>query len=267
MADRNCFLGATRLNKNTVPNALWAYRGNPSGGGSNPRFYQFDDQTVRLVKWHPSVHGLKACYNELIASRLAQLLGAPVLRGTAVFVSDNVIPADHRAIGAREGFHFGVVKMSGCDFVAAQHYSQISNAGELPVAAVHLAWLRIADQDGHNQWCEDAVDANQRHVKVFKLIDMGFMFTNPNWTAATLSGLAMSYSLPAHIAGQVTKASLQPAIAKLKSLANLDIEACFEDVPDDWVVSPQDRQAAIDQTLLSRDRIEDIIANGNPNLP
>jgi hypothetical protein len=259
-------VGATSLNKNTVPNAIWAYSGKPSGGGSNPRFYHFDDQVVRLVKWHPSVHGLKACYNEVAASRLAQLLGAPVLRGTVVYVPDDVIPADHRAVGAREGFHFGVTKMNGCDFVAHQHYSQISNSGELPAAAVHLAWLRIADQDGHNQWLEETVDANQRSVKMFKLVDMGFMFTNPNWTAATLAALPMSYSLPAHIADQVKIAGLQPVIANLKALPKADIEACFNDVPDEWTISAQDRQAAVAQALLAQNKIEEILKNGNPKL-
>jgi hypothetical protein len=259
-------LGATSLNKNTVPNAVWAYSGKPSGGGSNPRFYHFDDHVVILVKWHPSAHGLKACYNELTASRLAQLLGAPVLRGAAVYVPDDVIPADHRAIGACEGFHFGVAKMNGCDFVAQQHYGQISNSGELPTAAVHLAWLRIADQDGHNQWLEEAVDANQQSIKMFKLVDMGFMFTSPNWTAATLAVLAMSYSLPAHIADRVKMAELQPAIAKLKALPKADIEACFNDVPDEWTVSTQDRQAAVAQALLAQDKIEEILRNGNPKL-
>lgn len=246
---------------------MWAYSGKPSGGASNPRFYQFDDHVARLVKWHPSAHGPKACYNELVASRLAQSLGAPVLRGMVVYVPDDVIPPDHRAIGAREGFHFGVTKMNGCDFVPTQHYSQISNPGDLPAAAVHLAWLRIADQAGHNQWLEETVDINQQGVKMFKLVDMGFMFTSPNWTAATLATLGLTYTLPAHILDRVNKANLGPAIARLKALPTSEIEACFNnDVPDEWMISTQDRQAAVRQATDAQKKIEDILANGNPSL-
>jgi len=95
---------------------------------------------------------------------------------------------------------------------------------------------------------------------------MGFMFTSPSWTAATLAALAMSYSLPAHISDRMTMAELQPVIAKLKALSKMEIEACFNDVPDEWAISTQDRQAAVAQALLAQDKIEEILKNGNPKL-
>jgi hypothetical protein len=42
------------LNRNCVPNAINGYPGKPPNGGSNARFYDFDDGVTRLVKWHPS---------------------------------------------------------------------------------------------------------------------------------------------------------------------------------------------------------------------
>jgi hypothetical protein len=180
-------LGEAILNRNAVPNATVPFRGKPPGGGSHPRFYAFDDQVIRIVKWHPSPHGQKACYNELVASRLGQLIGAPILRGCVVFVPDDVIPADHRAIGAREGFHFAVTRMDGEDFVPAKHYAEITNMAILPSAAVQLAWLHVQDQVGHNQFMENAVDPAAGHLlKLFRLVDMGAMLGSWNWTAITL---------------------------------------------------------------------------------
>src|ERR1700688_4946751 len=216
---RRVFRRGTILNQLTSPNALWAYPGKPINVGSNPRFYEFDDGVTRLVKWHPSPHGTKACYNELVASRLGQLTGAPILRGTVVYVSDSVIPADHRAAGAKAGFHFASARMEGSNFVPVQHYSLISNQSELPAAAVHLAWLRVGDQAGHNQYLEETTDQYGRPLKRFKLIDMGKMFQNFAWTGQTLVNLEMEYALPKHLADRVTLASLQPAMRVLKSVS------------------------------------------------
>jgi hypothetical protein len=67
------------MNRHSVPNATLGLPGKPANGGSQPRFYDFDDGVTRLVKWWPSPHGNKACFNELVASRLGQLIDAPIL--------------------------------------------------------------------------------------------------------------------------------------------------------------------------------------------
>jgi hypothetical protein len=112
------------VNQHSVPNATLGLPGKPIDGGSQPRFYEFDDAVTRLVKWSPSPHGNKACFNELVASRLGQLIDAPILRGIIVYVSDEIIPMDHRAEGAKPGFHFAVTRMPGENFVAPGHYAE-----------------------------------------------------------------------------------------------------------------------------------------------
>ena len=123
-------------------------------GGSNPRFYDFDDGVARLVKWCPSPHGSKPCLNELVASRLGQLVGAPIPRGGVVYVPDEVIPPEHRGVGGKPGFHFGVARMEGENFIPASHYNEIANDSELPFAAVFLTWLVVGDQEGHYQYLQ-----------------------------------------------------------------------------------------------------------------
>jgi hypothetical protein len=82
-----------------------------------------------------------------------------------------------------------------------------------------------------------------------------------------LAALPMSYSLPSHIADQVKLSALQPAILRLKALARADIESCLSDnIPDEWAISAEDRQAAVDHVILTQGQIEDIIRSGNPNL-
>lgn len=66
--------------RESVPNAVYVFP-HALPGASNPRVCDFDDMVLRVVKWHPSIHGLTSTYSELVASRLGQLIEAPVVRG------------------------------------------------------------------------------------------------------------------------------------------------------------------------------------------
>jgi len=256
------------MNRYTTPNATMGYPGRPANGGSNPRFYDFDDGVKRLVKWQPSVHGAKACYNELLASHLGQLLDAPLLRGAVVFVPDEIIPGDHRQVGATEGFHFATAWMDGENFVPTQHYAEIANADELPTAAVFLAWLAVGDQDGHNQFLQRKVVTDtagvQTQTKFFKLIDMGQAFGSFTWSAADVARVHTSYSLPPHMVAHLNLAKLADPIARLNALPNDKIERCLIDRPMEWNIPDADVGAIVTRLTAARDTITDILRTGNP---
>jgi hypothetical protein len=257
-------------NPHAVPNATVPYPGEPKNGGSNPRFYDFDDGVTRLVKWHPSAHGTKACYNELVASRLGQLLDAPILRGCVVFVGNDVIPEDHRKKGAKEGFHFGVSRMFGTNFVPA-HYESIENDSELAVAAVLLAWLDVGDQESHNQYLQQLVltydvNAPTKPTRLFRLIDMGQMFRNWNWTAESVVTVQTTYKLPPEMVKHLTKEKLEPAFAELRQVPHEAIRGCFRDAPSEWNVTEDEIAAGAKRAIEAAVNIESIVHNGNKSL-
>jgi hypothetical protein len=242
------------------------FPGKPENGGSNPRFYDFDDGVARLVKWHPSNHGAKACYNELVASRLGQLICAPMLRGCVVYVPDDIIPPDHKAFGAKAGFHFAVTRVVGENFVPARHYTEIANASELPSAAILLSWLEVGDQDGHNQYLQrESRDEHgkAKETKRFLLVDMGKMYGSWNWSGETAHN---SYRMPSHIADKLTILSLSPLLAQLKSVSDSDIRDCFDDRPAEWGISDADAVAGAKRAIAARDNIDSIVTTGNPNI-
>jgi hypothetical protein len=258
------------MNPHSVPNATLGYPGRPFNGGSNPRFYDFDDGVTRLVKWHPSNHGHKACYNELVASRIGQLFDAPIQRGQIVYVPHEVIPDDHRAIGAVEGFHFASARMVGENFVPAQHYTEIENQSELPYAAVFLAWLAIGDQEGHNQFLQK-LEIQQgpgitKATKRFMLIDMGQMFGQSNWADPGVRTVHTTYKLPDHLAQKIAKNKFAAVIAEVGDINEVAIRQCFEDCPDEWAISLQDKEGGIARVLGAKEKIEEILRNGNPAL-
>ena len=257
------------MNKNTIPNALRSLPGVIQNGGSSPRFYEFDDGIARLVKWHPSPHGIRVCFNELVASRLAQLLDVPLLRGCVVYVADVVIPADQKQF-AKEGFHFAVYRMKGSNYLHAKHHSVVCNPDSFPLAAAFLAWLQVADQEGHNQFKQETEDpADPKNARyLYRLADMGFIFgigNAANWTAATL-GKSDGYTLPSHLASKVTVDQIAAVISEIESLPEADIRQCFEDIPDEWLVSSADRAAAIEWTLAAVPKLKALITKGNPAL-
>jgi hypothetical protein len=228
------------MNRHSVPNATLGLPGKPPNGGSKPRFYEFDDGVTRLVKWSPSPHGTKACFNELVASRLGQLIDAPILRGIVVYVPDEIIPDDHRTEGAKPGFHFAVTRMLGENFIAPGHYEDIENSSELPAAAVLLSWLAVGDHQGHNQYLQRLEREESgviKKTKRFRLIDMGQMFGDFNWSAGSVAKVHTSYKLPGHLANHLTKATLATAIDQLAQLPDSIIEECFQDCPGAWGIS------------------------------
>lgn len=183
---------------------------------------------------------------------------------------DEIIPHEHRADGATPGFHFGVTRMEGENFVPTQHYTEIENASELPLAAVHLAWLAVGDQAGHNQYLQRLEIRREGYppvvTKRFKLIDMGQMFGNFAWTEASVGGIHTSYVLPDHLAAKLTLAKLAPAIAAVNGVTSEAIRECFSDCPDEWSIPAADRQAGAERAIGAALEIAAIVQAGNPGI-
>ena len=186
-----------------------------------------------------------------------------------MYVPDEIIPPDHRTDGASAGFHFAVARMEGENFIPAAHYGEIENLAELPAAAVHIAWLAVADQEGHNQFLQEKQVSDPtgiRRTKHFKLIDMGFAFGNPDWAAATLAPATPSYTLPRHMIEKLTSANLRNAIAALKSVSDTSIEQCLTDCPQEWAIQQNDRDAVLERAIRARDDIKNTIFLDNPTI-
>jgi hypothetical protein len=95
---------------------------------------------------------------------------------------------------------------------------------------------------------------------------MGQMFGNFNWTADTVTNVDTTYQLPAHLAARLTSESLLPAINQLSSVDHATIAECFEDCPNSWRISPEEKAAGVRCAIQARRNINNIIFYGNPQI-
>lgn len=227
------------ISKHSVPNARWLL-GAPQGeaGGSGARFCDFDDEIIRLCKWHPSPHGITATYSELVASRLGQLIEAPVVRGTVVYVDPDLLPPESRGQD-EQPFHVGFTRLEGQDFTDSD-YDAIDNEVALPKAAVQLAWLQIEDQQGHNQYLyrteQVLPDSTRRKKSEFVIIDQAAMCGVHDWSSQDLRADA-AYTLPAPLVSRISMEEIMPVLEQLNEVEEDEIRSCFDSYPDGWGIT------------------------------
>ena len=250
-----------RYSQHSVPNATLMLPAVIADGGSQPRVYDFDDMVIRLVKWQPSAHGLTSAYSELIASRVGQLINAPIARAMVVHIHMALLPPEQRARLAQP-FHVGFTYLPGSNFTA-QDYARIENTAALPAAALHLAWLQVGDQEGHNQYLNQLEqvlpDNTRRKLNQFSLIDQACLFGSHDWSNAALDQPASPYRMPSHLKAQLSMERLAPVVQQVQSLADCDIRSCFESYPQQWGIDPRLITRAIEYTLKRRDHLADIL--------
>jgi len=236
------------------------------GGTSQTRFVCFDDGFSRLVKWNwssddASFHGAHSCYNELVASRIAQLLRAPVLPGAIVNVGrDTAFEDPSEASPLRPGLHFGADRLAGRDFKTRERIECYATVDELASAAVFLAWLKIADiatsvkgseatQDG-GVFLRSIVDASGHRALRYVLVDLEGAFKGAKWNRDTFNEQMLNEEqlLPPHMKG-LEQAQLDPHLQALLHLDEAAIRGCFASYPEEWSVTQAERLAAEDWTI------------------
>jgi hypothetical protein len=227
-------------------------------GGSAPKVFDFDDQVVRLVKWQPSSHGLTAMYSALVASRIAQILDAPAVRGCVVWVSASLVPAD---VHVAQSFHVGFTYLLGSNFQPSD-YASIKNRSALAAAAVHLAWLAIGDQQGHNQylWNTERIlpDGTTRKMNHFFLVDQDAVFGRHDWSTG-LASVDEAYVLPTHLRDEVQWKDVEVVIQDVEAISDDELHACFLDYPSDWLIDEQLARAGAQHLAQRRAHLRDVL--------
>ena len=222
---------------------------------------ELDDNVLRIVKWHPSNHGLTCTYSELVASRLGQLIEAPVVRGTVVYVDNMLLPPDLMN-RVNQQFHVGFTYSLGQNF-SEQDYQKIQNTASLAAAAVQLAWLQVADQDGHNQFLYQMEkilpDKTTRKMNHFVIIDQAMICNSGDWTQVNLDSTNPSYTLPKHLKSRVRIDDVLRVTDQLSQIDEDAIRKCLEAAPEEWHIPREDILKLGDFLVARRNHLHDIM--------
>lgn len=261
------------MNPQTVPNAIAAWEP-PSRPNSWLRYYRFDDGVARLVRffgrpgvvevvdpasglsrWRapgdPTADCTKSVYNELVCSRLGQLIGAPLFRGVVVWIPESLTRGDTCAEpGAHVGFTYEIPPEA--------HPGIYPSDPGLHAAAVLVAWLNVYDVDHRMSVVTRASEVLGRGT--WRLVNLKHALQMWNWTAESLTIPPHgSYDMARFFAECLSLDGIAAVVTRIKGLDRATIARCFDDVPAEWSIPGEDIRAGVDYVDSVRAGLDNLL--------
>ncbi len=228
-------------------------------GASRPFLMRCDDGRLYVVKFRNNPQHVRVLANEMLAARLARLVGLPVPERALVEVPENLIEGNAQlrfetAEGSRPcepGVHFGsrFPDSSGpvlvVDFLPDRLLKRVRDLKTVfPGAYVLDKWT--CNCDGRQVIFHRAEDSPGREYSA-TLIDHGFCFNDGEWNFPD-SPIRSLY--PRRLVYESVRGlrAFEPYLSKIENLDPGELEAGAAEIPDDWC----GEQAALLPELLER---------------
>jgi hypothetical protein len=234
-------------------------------GASQPCLLRCEDGSSYVVKFRNNPQHVRVLANEMLAARLALLLGLPVPNPAFIEVPSELIacnPLLEFELGARRepcqpGVQFGSrfpgppAQTLVVDFLPDRLLRNVSNVDRVFGDALVLdkwtcncdgrqvIFYRSADQEG------SAYSA--------ALIDHGFCFNGGDWSFPD-SPIRSLY--PGRIVYQNVKGlhSFEPFLARVENLDATELEDCVRDIPAEWCGEHPEQLTRLVERLFERRR-------------
>jgi hypothetical protein len=234
-------------------------------GASQPSLLRCDDGGNYVVKFRNNPQHVRVLANEMLASRLALLLGLPVPGPAFVDVPAELVEANpllHFELSrGREvclpGMQFGS-RFPGTpsqtlvmDFLPDRLLRRVASVDKIFAGALvfdkwtcncdgrQAIFYRTADQEG-TAWSA-------------ALIDQGFCFNDGEWNFPD-SPIRSLYSRRLVYEKVRGLHSFEPYLSRLENLEASELEACAEDIPDEWCGGHRRLLAQLLERLYERRR-------------
>jgi hypothetical protein len=235
-------------------------------GASQPCLMRCEDEENYVVKFRNNPQHVRVLANEMLASRLALLIGLPVPHPTFVDVPSELISDSPRLefeLGARRelclpGLHFGS-RFPGSpadtlvvDFLPDRLLRRVRNVDRVFAGALvfdkwtcncdgrQMIFYRSADQEG------SAYSA--------KLIDQGFCFNDGDWNFPD-SPIRSLY--PRRLVYESVRGlqSFEPFLSRVENLDAPQLEECVREIPEEWCGEQPEQLARLVERLYERRRL------------
>ncbi|MGI6649077.1 MAG: HipA family kinase [Bacillota bacterium] len=233
------------------------------GSGSKAQLILFDDGRKYVVKFKGNIQGPRVLPNELIASRLAMLLGVPVgefevVRVPQMFIDFEPDMARRPFVG---GLQFGSLFYEKAVASPTQtRLEKLNNPSLLGSIVVFDHLINNWDRSCHGDNVLLIEDTPPRLL----LIDHGHAFMGPEWTVEELRQNALPvkplfgnfYRIMAPLLiGDVFSESLE----RVESLQREHLESIMVDIPLDWGIYEEEQSALIDFILTRKGQVRETI--------
>jgi hypothetical protein len=234
-------------------------------GASQPYLLRCEDASNYVVKFQNNPQHVRVLANEMLAGRLAMLIGLPVATPAFVEVPPGLIrgkPPLELEIGPRRvlclaGLHFGS-RFPGIpsqtlvvDFLPDRLLSNVRNLASVFLGGfVFDKWT--CNCDGRQVVFSRSVEEEGPAYSAL-LIDQGFCFNDGDWTFpdSPIRGLYPRRLVYEKVEGFK---SFEPFLSRIENLDSSQIEECILQMPEEWCSPDPGQLARLGERLYERRR-------------
>lgn len=234
-------------------------------GGSRPWLLRCDDGAYYVVKFRDNPQHVRVLANEMLAGRLAQLIGLPAAFPRYVAVGEalagSITPPDGAPGGTggpvRPGLHFGSrfpgdpAETLAVEFLPDRMLRAVRNLREAFLGGfVFDKWT--CNCDGRQIVFYRATGARTRGYTAC-LIDHGFCFNDGDWTFPD-SSIRSLYPRRCVYESVRGLESFEPFLSRIETLTEDQLLECARDIPSGWCDDDQRGPQRLMETLYLRRR-------------
>lgn len=234
-------------------------------GASQPCLLRCEDGENYVVKFRNNPQHVRVLANEMLAARLAQLIGLPVPKPQFVDVTQDLIvgnPLLGFDFGARRepivpGLHFGS-RFPGSpdrtlvvDFLPDRLLRRVRNVDKVFLGAlVFDKWT--CNCDGRQVIFHRSVEPEESGYSA-TLIDHGFCFNDGDWNFPD-SPIRSLY--PRRLVYESVRGlqSFEPFLSRVENLDQTELEQCERDIPEEWCGQHPEQLTRLLERLFERRR-------------
>jgi len=247
-------------------------------GRSHPWLLWCDDGCYYVVKFQNNPQHPRILANEMLASRLAQMIGLPVPAPAVVVIPPELVEGEpalefnsgNRSERCVAGLHFGS-RFPGppeqtivVDFLPDMLLRRVDNLVPLFVGGfVFDKWT--CNCDGRQVVFFRHKDGTA-YAYSGLLIDQGFCFNGGQWNFPD-SPIRSLYPRRAVYDSVTGLQSFEPFLSRIRSLDLPNIEGCLADIPSEWCLpDPQGLHALVKRLYTRRGRLADLVIDAAASL-
>jgi hypothetical protein len=230
-------------------------------GGSQSQLLRASDGHYYATKLMQNPQHIRVLANEMLATRLGELLGLPVPRVTAIEICDWLIEHSSELridlagsqIVPKAGLHFGSAYAIDpaepvlFDYLPEALLQQVTNLAAFGRALVLDKWT--CNADGRQAVFTRSSKARNAWRAVF--IDQGYCFNAGEWTFpdCPLRGVYAKNCVYAHVKGWD---AFEPALTRAEEMDIGDIWRIAAEIPEEWYEFDRDGLSRLIETLHNR---------------